>query len=146
MAHAVYMETNNAAIGSNVSVARARYGMSQHELARLMRARGHDWTQTTVWSTEAGRRSLKLVEAVDLANCLRANLWEIYRSEQTAVQIALAEAEAAASVVEEAIYAYQSARRDLMALSVDGEPEEVRGAYEDESARTFACGPYSDDE
>jgi transcriptional regulator with XRE-family HTH domain len=134
------VETTNAAIGANVLAVRTRRGVSQQDLARHMRARGHKWSQATVWNTESGERNLRLVEAVDLASCLGASVWEISRSVQTAVQLKLAEVTAAAALAEEAMRSYEARRRELMGMSIEGEPEEVVAAYEDESARVLLVG------
>lgn len=48
--------------------------MSQVALAETMTARGHGWSQATVWSTEKGRRALKLNEAIDLADIFNVTL------------------------------------------------------------------------
>lgn len=40
----------------------------QRDLANAMRARGWNWSQTTVWQAEAGQRPLRLAEAADLAD------------------------------------------------------------------------------
>lgn len=41
-----------------------------------MRARGHKWSQATVWSVEKGDRPLRYLEAVDLAEVLGAEIWD----------------------------------------------------------------------
>ncbi|MBB1482510.1 hypothetical protein H5392_01385 [Tessaracoccus sp. MC1865] len=62
-------QTRNEMIGRTVAAWRG--DMSQKALADEMRALGHKWSQSTVWSVESGSRPLKLVEAVDLARTLR---------------------------------------------------------------------------
>jgi hypothetical protein len=63
------VEINDKQIGQNV--ARARGDMSQKELALAMRARGHKWSQATVWNVERGERPLRLSEASALSDILR---------------------------------------------------------------------------
>lgn len=65
-------KARNKAIGSNI--ARLRGQMSQSEVAKAMSERGHSWIQTTVSAVESGERALKLTEAVDLAEVLKAPL------------------------------------------------------------------------
>lgn len=60
------------AIGKTVAVWRGT--MSQKALADAMRSRGHKWSQSTVWSVEAGTRPLRLTEAQDLALLLDESL------------------------------------------------------------------------
>lgn len=45
-----------------------RGNQSQKALADAMRAKGHAWSQATVWSVETGARPLRLTEARDLAD------------------------------------------------------------------------------
>lgn len=53
-------------IGAIVRVRRGE--QSQKALADAMRAKGHPWSQSTVWSIESGTRPLRLIEARDLAD------------------------------------------------------------------------------
>lgn len=75
-------KARNKAIGSNI--ARLRGQMSQSEVAKAMSERGHSWIQTTVSAVESGERALKLTEAVDLAEVLKAPL-EAVASETSGV-------------------------------------------------------------
>lgn len=59
-------------IGENI--ARIRGNLSQQALADLMRERGHDWTQATVWAVEKGRRPIRLAEAEVLAGILQVDI------------------------------------------------------------------------
>lgn len=56
------------------SVVYLRGHMSQKALAAAMSARGHKWSQSTVWSVEKGDRPLRLAEAHDLAEALDATV------------------------------------------------------------------------
>ncbi|WP_336698259.1 helix-turn-helix transcriptional regulator [Curtobacterium sp. USHLN213] len=51
-------------------VRRYRGDLSQAELARLLRAGGLKWSQTTVWLVENGERPLRLSEAMAVASLL----------------------------------------------------------------------------
>lgn len=55
-------------IGANVVAHRGT--MSQKVVAAQMKAKGWKWSQSTVWSVEAGERPLRLAEARDLAEIL----------------------------------------------------------------------------
>lgn len=56
--------------GRRMACQRERIRMTQNELARAMRMRGHRWTQQTVALVESGRRQMRLAEAVDGASLL----------------------------------------------------------------------------
>lgn len=61
------------------AVAFHRGPRSQKSLGEAMRARGHRWSQATVWSVEKGDRPLKLAEAVDVAAELGVELDTLLR-------------------------------------------------------------------
>lgn len=63
-------------IGRNVATLRA--DVSQQALADAMRARGHRWSQATVWSVEKGDRPLKLDEAIDLARVVECDVGQLW--------------------------------------------------------------------
>lgn len=64
---------DDAVIGQKI--ARLRGGMSQAQLAELMRDQfGWRWSQATVWAIEKGERPLRFAEAQDLVNVLGAAL------------------------------------------------------------------------
>jgi len=69
------MKNRDKEIGSTVTELRG--DRSQQSVADEMRGRGWKWSQATVWSVEKGERPLKLVEALDLAEVLGADLAEI---------------------------------------------------------------------
>lgn len=62
------MAERDEQIGRNVQTLRGR--RSQADVADAMRARGHKWSQATVWSIEKGERPLRLSEALDLLDVL----------------------------------------------------------------------------
>jgi len=66
------MTVTDEEIGENV--VRARGGLSQKDLASLMRKRGWKWSQATVWSIEKGERPLRLAEADELAHILEVDV------------------------------------------------------------------------
>lgn len=51
-----------------------RGSRSQQEIANAMRERGHEWSQSTMWSVESGKRPLRLTEAADLATILNVDI------------------------------------------------------------------------
>lgn len=59
------------------ALAELRGARSQQQLADLMRARGHKWSQTTVWHVENGSRALRLAEAVEVAQLLDIELVDL---------------------------------------------------------------------
>lgn len=62
-------------IGSRLVDLRSSSGVSQAYLAREMVGRGFSkWSQATVWSVEAGRRPIRLSEAIALATILGATV------------------------------------------------------------------------
>jgi len=61
------MKLTDSEIGALVKTKREESLMSQVDLAHHMRASGYKWSQATVWSVEAGERTLRLNEAVDIA-------------------------------------------------------------------------------
>lgn len=65
----------DALIGQNVTAFRG--SRSQQSLADAMRARGHRWSQATVWGVEKGKRPISLAEAVDLAEILGIQIHEL---------------------------------------------------------------------
>jgi len=72
----------NAEIGEEVREARIAVGASQQELADLMRKRGFEWSQATVWSVEKGKRALRLNEAVALSEMLNVRFVEVRAGNQ----------------------------------------------------------------
>ncbi|MBD8205528.1 helix-turn-helix transcriptional regulator [Microbacterium sp. CFBP 8790] len=66
--------TSDAAFAQWIKEARSRAGLSQEELARRMRDRGHDFQQQTVYKLERGARRVSIGEAVALADALDLNL------------------------------------------------------------------------
>ncbi|WP_433721096.1 helix-turn-helix domain-containing protein [Microbacterium laevaniformans] len=71
------MSSHDELIGTNL--ARLRQGMSQTELAKHMRERGHKWTQPTVVAIEKGERPLRMSEAVDASEALGADLYDLVK-------------------------------------------------------------------
>jgi hypothetical protein len=55
---------------TGTAILAARGTTTQQAVANAMRDRGHKWSQSTVWSVEAGERPLKFAEANDLAQIL----------------------------------------------------------------------------
>ncbi|ACZ29632.1 hypothetical protein Xcel_0593 [Xylanimonas cellulosilytica DSM 15894] len=68
------MKGRRAALRANVADALDRTGRSQEWLAQAMRARGHQWHQTTVYKVINGRRKVEVTEALDLADALGVTL------------------------------------------------------------------------
>lgn len=68
---------DDARIGARVERLRTARGLSQSALAREMAQRGWKWQQATVWTVENGRRSMRLAEAVGLAEVLEARVEEL---------------------------------------------------------------------
>lgn len=66
------MSTLDEQIGKNLTMLRG--DMTQAELAGKMRSLGYKWSQATVWAIEKGERTLKLTEAIDLANIFQTLL------------------------------------------------------------------------
>lgn len=52
------------------NLTRLRGSISQKKLADMMKERGYNWVQSTVWSVENNKRDLKLDEGIDLAEIL----------------------------------------------------------------------------
>ena len=69
------MSDHDELIGRNL--ARLRQGMSQTDLAKRMRDKGHKWTQPTVVAIEKGERPLRMSEAIDASNALGADLEDL---------------------------------------------------------------------
>lgn len=57
-------------VGRQVQAARVLSNLSQAELARQMRSRGHKWSQPTLTAIEAGERSLKWEEGCELGRLI----------------------------------------------------------------------------
>src|SRR5690348_5727469 len=57
-------------ISANVRSLREQRGISQAEIVRQMRDRGHSWHQSTVTRVEQGTQQLKAAELFDLAEIL----------------------------------------------------------------------------
>lgn len=101
-------------VGLNIKMIRGE--TPQAYVADKMTARGYKWSQSTVWSVEAGRRPLKVSEAVDLSVILDVPLQMIVVGSGEATVIARNRARAvvrANEVLEEAVSGYEHARRDL---------------------------------
>lgn len=60
------------------AVASARGARSQQEVADRMRQAGWKWSQATVWSVESGRRPLRFLEALDLAEVLGVRVEDLH--------------------------------------------------------------------
>jgi len=60
----------DAIIGEKILERRRLIGLSQDQLAKAMRERGHAWRQNTQSKVEVGERPVKLSEARDLADLL----------------------------------------------------------------------------
>jgi len=60
------------------AVVSARGARSQQEVADLMKNRGWKWSQATVWSVESGRRPLRFLEALDLAEVLGVRVEDLH--------------------------------------------------------------------
>lgn len=58
------MSEKDELIGRNLTELRGE--LSQAEIAKAMREKGHKWSQATVWAIERGERPLRLSEADDL--------------------------------------------------------------------------------
>jgi len=64
------MSSLNDLFANRLREVRERQELSQDELARRMRARGHDFRQQTIYKIETGNRRVIISEAVDLAEAL----------------------------------------------------------------------------
>lgn len=118
------MKFDEAGLGAAVGIARAGR-MSQTALATAMRDRGHKWSQATIWSLEAGERTLKASEAWDVADILGIDIKELFEPAMETMAQARAEAAvtAAAAHLREAAAQYERAReelRELVGLSKPG--------------------------
>jgi|GEM_PF-1577207 len=73
--------------GENLAILRG--DVSQAALAERMRERGWKWSQATVWAIEKGDRPLRLAEAVDVLDVLRAGVggleYKLLRPSSTAL-------------------------------------------------------------
>lgn len=63
---------SDAVVGKNITELRG--ARSQSDIAEGMRSKGFKWSQTTVWELEKGKRSLKYLEAISLAEVLDTNV------------------------------------------------------------------------
>lgn len=61
-------------LGRRVRALRTAAGLSQEQLAEVMRERGFSWRQTTTAKTEAGDRPVRVNEAAALAAILRTSV------------------------------------------------------------------------
>lgn len=107
------MSDRDKAIGENLAAYRA--GRSQQWLADAMRARGHKWSQATVWSVEKGERPLRFTEAIDVAQILevhRVDLLQLSRVESD-LQIALRAVDEAGTTALSAIFELLKAHQNL---------------------------------
>lgn len=62
----------DATVGKNVTYLRG--SRPQSEIAEGMRKKGFKWSQTTVWEIEKGKRTLKFLEAIALAEVLETRI------------------------------------------------------------------------
>ncbi|MUN55319.1 hypothetical protein GMA10_08880 [Kocuria koreensis] len=69
-------QTTDPLIGENL--ARLRGEISQKTLAKEMSDRGFKWASSTVFNIEHGERSLRLVEALELAKLLKVELSDFF--------------------------------------------------------------------
>lgn len=63
--------------GASLRRTRRQIGISQTELADLMRDQGLNWFQTTVHKTEAAARAIRLNEVVALAAALKVDVVDL---------------------------------------------------------------------
>lgn len=68
-------------IGENIALLRDR--TPQGALAQQMKARGHKWSQNTVWLVEQGERPLRMSEAKDLADIFKIDVNELLEESET---------------------------------------------------------------
>lgn len=61
---------DSVSIGDAVRRAREDAGLSQKQLAQLMREADYKWSQATVWSIESGSRDLRWSEGVTLRTAI----------------------------------------------------------------------------
>jgi len=106
------MAVSDEQIGKNL--ARLRGDMTQKEVAAAMKARGWKWSQTTVWGVENGERPLRLAEADDLADILRASIVSFSRRDVlAALDLARSELSSAAVAAREALRTFSKAQMKL---------------------------------
>lgn len=67
-------------LGERLKVLREKAGMSQRALAERMAEAGFGWHHSTVMRTERSQRSLRLDEAVMLANLLGVDIQDLYQA------------------------------------------------------------------
>jgi transcriptional regulator with XRE-family HTH domain len=77
-------ESPDARIGATVRALRGH--RPQRDVAKAMRARGHQWNQSTVWQIENGTRPLRLFEALELAAELGVSLERLLTPDQVIVR------------------------------------------------------------
>lgn len=70
-------KSSDSIIGNNLTGLRG--SMSMDLLAAKMRELGHNWTKTTVFNVEHGKRQLRLGEAADVLSCLGFGKTEMWR-------------------------------------------------------------------
>lgn len=70
----VVRESADVRLGLNVRALRERKGMSQAELVKQMRERGHRWHQQTATRVEAGEQPVRFAELESLAQILGTTL------------------------------------------------------------------------
>lgn len=74
-----------AAVRWNIARRRKRLELSQADIAARMTERGISWFPQTVQKVENGSRTLRFDEAVLLARCLEAEVWELLEQPAEAV-------------------------------------------------------------
>lgn len=105
--------TRDQQIGRNV--AHYRGDRSQEWLGIQMRAQGHKWSQSTVWSVEAGTRPLRFTEAQDLAVILGIEPYQLLGSDAEAQLVRAADLSAAAAYrLQEAVYDFLVAHNAVL--------------------------------
>lgn len=134
------MDINEEQIGARLQALRGPV-LSQAGVAQAMKDRGHDkWSQATVWSVEAGKRPLRLSEAVSLASILSADVGDLVQSTEAGVTIAqlreaVLDVDRIAEAVTSASVQFEDARTQLRGLVRDIEISRVMRWAEVEQQR-----------
>jgi len=132
-------------IGQNLQ--KARDSVSQTELAQRMRERGHKWTQPTVVAVEKGERPLRMAEAIDAAEILGVDLYDLVRYPRVLTfHNELQRLIDAHKALLDAAIAYELARVRLLTEAADYEREEGRSVRDDLAEWPLLETPYPLDE
>jgi transcriptional regulator with XRE-family HTH domain len=134
------MTTNDNQLGMSVAARRTLAGMTQAGLAKLMKAQGHAWVQSTVSAIERGAQPLRAVELISLAELFEVAVEDMVEDDGLAdVRLVDRRFWDAASVLANAVIDMRHVMREVAAIDADALPDMLGDRIRIDQAYTVAA-------